>query len=126
MDVGRKALLIVFWFLLLQPAAALTWTWWRHRKSADPLDRFSAALLALTTASYVFLWLAGVLYRPLLGPDYSNRLYITIESNLAINVLLAIIGGVRGGPWRRRVCLSGSSGLVAFAWFCVLAVNTAV
>jgi len=126
MELRDKTLIAVYLVLLVQPAAVLVWTWWKQTRPASQLDRPSAALLALTTASYAFLWIGGVLYRPLLGPDYSDRLYATIEINLAANVLLAIIGALHRGSWRQRICLSGSPGLVALAWLCVAAVNSTV
>jgi hypothetical protein len=117
---------IVTLFVLLQPSVAIGWNWRRYARAPVQLDRLSVAVLALTTASYIFVWIGGVIYRPLLGADYSDRLFVTIASNLALAVALTLVVAIRRGPWRQRVCLSSSPALVAFAWFYVLALNSAV
>jgi len=110
----------VWSFFLLLPGAAIVWTWTWHDAALTRLARFA---LKITTASYAFLWLGGITYRPLLGPDYSSRLYITIEVNLAANLGLAIVAFAARGWKRPQCCVAGACGLVALSWLYVLAVN---
>jgi hypothetical protein len=125
MDLHDKMLFVLIWSILLVPAAVLIWSWWKHTRLSDPMDRLSSVSLALVTVSYAFLWVAAF-YRPLLGPDYSTRLNATILLNLCANVLVGLVTLFRRRPWGGKVCISGVSGLVALAWFYVLAVNQTV
>jgi hypothetical protein len=57
----------------------------------------------------------------LLGPDYSQRLYLTIELNAALAAVSALYTGVR----RAWMALAASV-LVAFTWLWVGAINSVV
>lgn len=126
MDLRDKSLLVLIWSILLVPAAVLIWSWWKHTRLSDPMDGLSSVSLVLVTVSYAFLLVAAFIYRPLLGHDYSTRLNATILLNLCANVLVALVNVFRRRPWGGKVCISGASGLVALAWFYVLAVNQTV
>lgn len=116
---------VAIYVVLLLPAIALIWTWVERRL------RFRAAggvrlALQFGTASYCYLWLAGAIYRPMLGPDYSRMRYTTIGVNLIANLALAFIVPFLGGFKRPAICVAGSCGLVALSWFYRAAVNSVV
>jgi len=116
-------ILLTIGVFFLSPGAAIIWIWTWHEGALTRAARFA---LEFTTTSYAFLWLGGILYRPLLGPDYSPPRYFIIELNLAANICLALIVAVRRGWKRPQCCVAGSCGLVALGWLYLLAANSTV
>ncbi len=115
------ALIIIF--LLACPGVAIIWTWTRYS-----IVLLGTARIALwfAAASYAFLWIGGIMYRPLLGPDYSHRLYVTIATNLVANLCFAIVTVFRERSKRLKISVGGTCGLVALSWFYMLVVNSTV
>ena len=116
---------VPFHVALLSPAVALSWTW-RMRGIWNRFKGASWLALQFGTASYCFLWLGGAIYRPLLGPDYSQLRYTMIGVNLIANLVLALVVPILGGFKRPSICVAGSCGLVASSWFYMGAVNSTV
>jgi len=112
----------VFYFLLFTPSVMLGFVW--HKLFSLHGNKVGVAIAALASVSYVYL-VAALLFRSmLLGQDYSNRLFITVEANAALAFCLSILAGVRKSPV--RVLLACTAFTISLAWFLVWAVNAAV
>ena len=115
--------MVFIWILLLCPGLAILLTWIRCGSVMRGISRFATWF---STLSYLFMWAGGFLYRPLLGPDYSSRLYLTISLNLTANFCLGAIVVIQRGWKRQPLCIGGVCAFVALVWFYALAVNASV
>jgi hypothetical protein len=113
--------------LLVGPMVPVALMWHRlltkqvHRKGFT--DSAVRLVASVSSVSYVFMWL-GLMFKPLIGSDYSSRRYATIETNVG----LLIIGVVLSAVIRHsiRALLVTSSVLIFLAWFFIWAMSTAV
>jgi hypothetical protein len=119
----EKAVFVALYCLaLLSPLPFLAFLW-RKVLSHDK-SNFIVAVAGLASISYCYL-LAGLMYKPtLLGPDYSDRLFITLEANTAFTLGLFVLALFRRSPVRNLLTCSVFS--LTLAWFLVLAINTTV
>ena len=117
----------IFAFIVLAvlPAAPLFMTWQRFRQdgsieSAAPLLRIEAVL---TTVSFILL-LAGLVWSPVLGPDYSRRRFAMIYANLAVVAVVCLASLL--GSRRYKLPLSVASCIVALEWIYLAVINSVV
>jgi len=99
-------ILLCFWAaVMLSVPLLIAFAW--HRK-----DRLSIEL-AVVTVDVVLLYslLSPKIKLILLGPDYSSRLFTTIEINVLVTLILAVYFGTR-----RRWIAGVASGLLALLW----------
>ncbi len=112
----------VFYLFLFGPLLLLPLTW--LKRSRNPQSRFSSAILVLTSISYGYLLLAIPFKAVLLGTDYSDRLFATVNVGTALTFALFCLTAFGKTPTRRL--LMASTFAVSVAWFLVGAINTAV
>jgi hypothetical protein len=100
---------------MILPLPLLLIAWYESNRKPIELSilTFSAVLLNLADVRSVKL--------ALFGADYSSRLFATIE----VNMLVAIVLGINLGIMRRWIAAVAAL-ILAFAWFLVAAVNSAV
>jgi len=101
---------------LALPVILLGIAWYRYDrriKTALIVPTFSVVLLLLAV-QHDLRWI-------LLGPDYSHRLYTTIEVNI---VLLFVAAGY--SVIRKRWIVASASAVLALAWLWVGAINSVV
>jgi cytochrome c oxidase assembly factor CtaG len=77
----------------------------------------------LTTLSFVLL-LAGLIWSPILGPDYSRRRFAMIYANLAVVAVVCLASLL--GSRRYKLPLSLASCIVALEWIYLAVVNSVV
>lgn len=111
--------------LAVMPVAPLLVTWQRVRQdwgveSVPPLLRIE---VLITTVSFALL-LAGLMWGPVLGPDYSRRRLAMIYANLAVVgvICLAAVLGAR----RYKLTLGAASCIVALEWLYLAVVSSVV
>ncbi len=84
----------------------------------------AVAIAALAALSYGYL-LAALFYKSaLLGADYSERLFITVQVSTAFTFVLLILALVRKSPVRSLLACTTLT--ISWAWFLVWAINTTV
>ena len=118
---------LAFIVLALLPVLPLLITWLRVREagivesSASP---FRVRIEAVVTTLSFLLLLAGLIWSPVLGPDYSRRRFAMIYANLVVVgiVCLASLLGSR----RYKLPLSTASCLVALEWVYLAVVSSVV
>jgi hypothetical protein len=118
--------ILVFLFLVIVPGVPLALSWRRRFKrdlAVDEHSSISTWLLVTITVSFVWL-VVGILWRPLIGPDYSTRRFSTVYANLAIIVVAGLIALFIKLPAKRL--LIGSICAVAIDWLYALVVSSAV
>lgn len=71
-----------------------------------------------------FLLLSGLVWSPMLGPDYSKRRLTIIYANFGVAALVCLASFM--GPKRNRFPLGISSCIVALEWAYLAAVNSVV
>jgi hypothetical protein len=71
--------------------------------------------------SYGFLLAALAFKSTLLGPDYSDRLFLTVQAQSASGFILFLLA-LRKSPV--RVLLASSALTISLAWFLIWAINT--
>src|SRR5215470_6576503 len=115
MPVNRLSTLLIYVWIVL-PTLLFTLAWRKY------FQREPRTLL-VPTLSAVLLLLAVVrdLKWSLLGPDYSNRLYVTI----GLNMLLAVVATVYFGV-RKRWIAALAALILALDWLYMGAVNSVV
>jgi hypothetical protein len=118
---------IVAWVLLLGPLAVWPFVWRKLILVNDPIHgrKISTVLIlaVVGNASYAFLW-SCILFRPLLGADYSDRRTITIVVNGTILIAAGIITAFqRQHP---RAYLVVAFGLTTLSWLYVLVIGAVV
>lgn len=86
----------------------------RQRRENDPYHSALSVIFLLLIIQHDLRWI-------LLGPDYSNRLYTTIE----VNALLAVASVVYSGIRRGWMALAASM-IAVLAWLWVGAINSVV
>ena len=101
---------------LALPVVLMAAAWRRY-------DRRARTTLIIPALSVVFLLLViqHDLRWILLGPDYSHRLYLTIEVNAVLALLSALYSGINRA-WMALV----ASVVVALTWLWVGAINSVV
>jgi len=92
------------WMILPLPLLLIAW----YESNRKPIELF------ILTLSAVLLTSANVrsVNLDLLGTDYSSRLFLTIE----INMLVAIVLGIYSGIMRRWIAAMAAL-VLAIAWF---------
>jgi hypothetical protein len=100
---------------LILPLSLLAIEWNKSRKQAIVLS-----ILSLSAVLYGTAFVRG-LKLILLGTDYSNRLFTTIIANLLIAIALGIYMKIK----RRRFAAIAAV-ILAFGWFVLWGINTAV
>jgi hypothetical protein len=121
-ELAGHAFTMVYFVSLFGPVLLLAFLW--RRLSSQESDVTAVATAALVSISYGYL-LGALLFRSaLLGGDYSERLFATVETNTALSLCLFILAVVRKSTC--RPLLAGSALVVSVAWFLIWAVNAAV
>ena len=118
----RIAITIVLGVL---PIAPLLVTWQRVRKdgSVKPVAPLLRIETVITTASFILL-IAGLVWSPVLGPDYSRTHFAMIYTNLAILALICLAAFL--GSARYRLPLGLASCILALEWFYLAVVSSVV
>jgi hypothetical protein len=118
--------ILIFLLLVIVPGIPLALSWRRRFKRDPAVDEHSStSIWLLVTITVSFVWLVvGVLWRPLIGLDYSTRRFSTIYANLAIIVVAGLIALFIKLPEKRL--LIGSICAVAIDWLYALVVSSAV
>ena len=111
----REFLIFVALGLLL-PLVLIGIAWRRYDKSAR-----TTLIVPALSVIFLLLIIQHDLRWILLGPDYSNRLYTTIE----LNALLAGASAVYSGVKRGWMALAASV-IAALSWLWVGAINSVV
>jgi hypothetical protein len=119
---GKAIFVALYCLALLSPLPLLALLW--RKVLAHDKSNFTEAIAVLASISYGSL-LAGLMYKStLLGPDYSDRLFITLQANTAFTFALFVLALFRRSPARTLLTCSVFS--LTLAWFLVLAINTTV
>jgi hypothetical protein len=118
---------VAFVVLAVLPAGPLLVTWQRFRQdgtieSAAPLLRVRIEAV-LTTASFILL-LAGLVWSPVLGPDYSRRRFAMIYANLVVVAVVCLASLL--GSRRYKLPLSAASCIVVLEWIYLAVINSMV
>lgn len=107
--------------LVVLPLAPLLLTWQRVREGHGIESVNSLGVGALiVTASFVLL-LAGLMWAPLWGADYSLRRFAIIYVNLAVVIVVGLVAFVGS---RDGVTLGIASCIVALEWLYLAAVSS--
>lgn len=124
-DPARNLLLTFVWALLALPAVPLGMGWLAatRAEAGTPGRRVRLALLVLLSASLLLLW-AGLLWRPVIGDDYSPRRYATIQVNLGLMAVATLVAARTRGPGRAVSVTAGAA--LTCAWLYLLAVSSVV
>jgi|GEM_PF-3605606 hypothetical protein len=111
----------VYYLSLFGPLLLLPIVWSKMfslQKSA-----FAMTITTLLSLSYGFLLAALAFKSTLLGPDYSDRLFLTVQAQSASGFILFLLA-LRKSPV--RVLLASSALTISLAWFLIWAINTTV
>jgi hypothetical protein len=117
---------IAYLVLVVVPGVPLTMLWRRLLAPNTPAfgtTRTGGWLVITETASLLWL-LGGLAWRPLLGPDYSDRRFVVMYANLAVVVLSALAAVLVKHPERRL--LVGCACALGLDWLYALVVSSAV
>jgi hypothetical protein len=115
MPVNRFTIGLMYFFTAL-PLFLFGAAWLRyHRKASKSL------LLPTISALLLLLAIVRELKLSLLGPDYTHRLYITIEVNLLVAIVAAFYFGVK----QKWIALIAAL-ILALDWGIVGAINSVV
>lgn len=115
MPVNRLSILLNYvWIVLPALLFALAWRKYFQREPRTLLVPTLSAVLLLLAVVRDLKW-------SLLGPDYSNRLYITI----GVNMLLAVVATVYFSV-RKRWIAALAALILALDWLYMGAVNSVV
>jgi hypothetical protein len=105
----------IIWTLLILPLPLLAVAWAKKR----------TPLLALVTLSGSAILLVSSAARPvklaLLGPDYSDRLFIAIGLNIVVALAFTAYTAAKG---RRIAAIAGM--ILTLGWFYMWAINSVV
>jgi hypothetical protein len=118
---------LTFIVLAVLPAIPLLVTWQRFlqdgsiESAAPPLRVRIEALL--TTVSFILL-LGGLVWSPVLGPDYSRRRFAMIYANLVFVAVVCLASLL--GSRRYKLPLSVASCIVALEWIYLAVINSVV
>ena len=115
MPVNRFSILLIYVWIVL-PVLLFGWAWRKYHSHAYRtllLPTLSAGLLLSGVVRDLKLWL--------LGPDYSHRLYVTIELNLILAVVTAVYFGVR-----KRWIAALAALVLALDWLYMGSINSVV
>jgi hypothetical protein len=113
------------WAFLVLPAVPLGMGWVTAARAAagTPGRRARLALLVLLTASLLLL-LAGLVWTPVIGPDYSPRRFATSKINLMVMALATLVATRTRGPGRGALVTAGA--WLTVAWLYMLAISSVV
>jgi hypothetical protein len=121
-----RALAIVT-VLAVAPLIPLAITWRRFMRDISteaPSFIVRVRLETILTSLSFGLLLAGLIWSPILGPDYSERRLATIYVNLVVMVLVAVAAAL--GARRFKLPLIASGLLVALEWAYLAVVSSVV
>ena len=109
------------------PVIPLALTWRRFIGEVNTEGRASIGRVwfetVLTSISFGLL-LAGLLWTPILGPDYSKRRFAMIYANLVLMIVVAVAAAL--GSKRYKLPLTTSGLLVALEWAYLAVVSSVV
>jgi hypothetical protein len=109
----RTAILIV-WALIVLPLPLLALAWTKNRRPLLPLLILSASAVLLASSG------ARSVKLLLLGPDYSNRLFIAVGLNILLSLGFTIYAAVKGS----FVAIAGM--ILTLGWVYTLLINSVV
>jgi hypothetical protein len=115
MPVSRFSIFLIYFWIAL-PIFLFGVAWRKHSQ-----DGLRALLWPSLSALLLLSAIVNILKVPLLGPDYSHRLYITIEVNMLLAVVAAVYFGVR-----KRWIAALAAVILALDWLYMGAVNSVV
>jgi len=110
-------------YLLLFGPLLLLALVWRGLLSGRK-TRFALAIAGSVSLCYGYLLAAFLFKAVVLGPDYSDRLFLTAQLNTGFAFVLFVVAILRKSPGRGQLACAALA--VSIAWFYVLAINTAV
>jgi hypothetical protein len=116
--------LVVVWILLPVVTLAAAWVQLLRAPAKIP-DALPAPFvpLMIMSVSY-FLFILGLFAVDLVGPDYSERRFVTIYAHLVLVVVVTVWGTIAGQ--RIRVALFASGTLTAGLWGYLAVVSAVV
>jgi hypothetical protein len=127
MNKMNKMVIVVYFLLVLIPALPLSLTWRQVLTRRDSFASSSSITVKLpllvTTVSCRFCFLS-LLFPAALGPDYSNRRFVTIWINLGLTLLMVAFS-LRGKN-QFKVLLAIAAGAVALVWLYAWGASAAV
>jgi hypothetical protein len=118
---------LLYWLMIIVatiPAALFLIVWRKTLIGRKSERRVSLVLMGVATLSYAWLVLAMAFNDVFLGSSYSTLRYAIIDLNFVATVVCSIAAA--WAPERMRVFLVVSSGVTAFVWGVVGAINAAV
>lgn len=118
---------LIYVVLVLIPTVPLLLAWRvlliQHDSPPSSPGLTLKSSLLVTTASCL-LFLSGLFFPPVIGPDYSNRRFATIWVNLGV-VLLVVILSLRVKN-RLKIAVAIAAGAVALVWLYAWGMSAAV
>jgi hypothetical protein len=113
-------LLAVIYLLLFSPLLLLVFVW--RGLMSGRKTWFVVVMAGLVSLCYGYLLSALLFKTVILGPDYSDRLFLTAQFNTGFALVLFVLAILRRSPERG---LLACTALTVSTWFCV-AINTSV
>jgi hypothetical protein len=111
---------VIIWAVLILPLPLLGVAWTKARRPILALLILAGSAVLLVSSASRTVKLA------LLGPDYSNRLFISIGLNLATAIILGFISTIRRRSIGRRSIAAIAAFVLALGWLYMWAVNSVV
>ena len=106
---------LAVWTLFLVPPLLFAIAWRRTKQVRVPLVPLMASAILLLSG----MWHPAKVW--LLGPDYSDRLYATLEANVVLVLILAAYLA-----FKRNWFVAAGTVILAFDWLFLAVVNSTV
>jgi hypothetical protein len=125
---AMNVVVVIYILLFVIPGLPLLMTWHQALTRGDSFSSLPALTCRLplffTTASFL-LFFFGLFAKSAIGPDYSDRRFMTIWSNLALAIVMLVLS-LRGkkSPYRTRLATAAAA--VALVWLYAWAVSAVV
>jgi hypothetical protein len=107
---------------LFGPIVLLALLW--KRLSSWRKERAAFTIAILVSLSYGYLMLGLLFKSALLGSDYRNRLFATLQTNTALAFCLFLLAVLRKSS--SRLLLASAAFTTSLAWYLIWVVNAAV
>ena len=124
-DPWRALVIGLLWAFLVLPVVPIGMAWAGAARAEAGMSgrRTRLALLALMTASLLLL-LAGLVWSPVIGSDYTPRRFATAKISMVAMAATTLVAVRTKGPGRRALVTAGM--WLTLAWLYMLAVSSVV